>query len=48
MMTNGIPFRPSQVPKKDLTLLAEMAKAHELDNELIEAILDTYVSMESQ
>ena len=46
MMISNIPFKPSQVPKKDLTLLAEMAENSELDSGLIEAILNTYLSME--
>ncbi|HMS30946.1 MAG TPA: NAD(P)-dependent oxidoreductase [Candidatus Saccharibacteria bacterium] len=46
MMTRNVPFRPSQVPKKDLALLAEMAKSRGLDDELIEAIRNTYLTME--
>lgn len=46
MMTTNVPFKPSQVPKKDLTLLADMAKEQGLDNELIQAIKTTYLSME--
>ncbi|MCA9343801.1 hypothetical protein KC947_02505 [Candidatus Saccharibacteria bacterium] len=46
MMISNIPFKPSQVPQKDLTLLAEMAENSELDSGLIEAILNTYLSME--
>lgn len=47
MMTTNVPFKPSQVPKKDLALLAEMAKSSDLDSELIEAIRKTYLTMES-
>ena len=46
MMTTNVPFKPSQVPKKDLSLLAEMAKSQGLDPEIIEAIRNTYLSME--
>ncbi len=46
MMTSNVPFKPSQVPTKDLALLAEMAKNSDLDNELIEAIRNTYLTME--
>lgn len=46
MMTNNVPFKPSQVPKKDLALLAEMAKSQGLDSDLIEAIRNTYLTME--
>lgn len=45
-MTENIAFKPSQVPKKDLQLLKEMAEAHNLDPQLIEAIRGTYLSME--
>jgi hypothetical protein len=45
-MTNNIPFKPSQVPKKDLALLAEMAKSQGLDESIIEAIRNTYLTME--
>ncbi len=45
-MTESIPFKPSQVPKKDLQLLAEMADGRDLDAELIQAIKNTYISME--
>ena len=48
MMRANIPFKPSQVPKKDLALLAEMAKSSELNNDLIEAIRNTYLSMEQE
>ncbi len=46
MMTSDVPFKPSQVPKKDLTLLAEMTESSELGNGLIKAIRNTYLSME--
>lgn len=46
MMTSNVPFKPSQVPKKDLALLAEMAKSKGLDERIIEAIRNTYLSME--
>ncbi len=46
MMTGGVPFRPSQVPKKDLALLKDMATDKGLDDSLIEAIRRTYLSME--
>lgn len=46
MMTKDIPFKPSQVPKKDLTLLSEMAEKNNVDDKLIKAIRDTYLSME--
>jgi 3-hydroxyisobutyrate dehydrogenase-like beta-hydroxyacid dehydrogenase len=46
MMTSNVPFKPSQVPKKDLALLADMAKSQNLDETLIEAIRKTYLSME--
>lgn len=46
MMTANASFKPSQVPKKDLMLLAEMAESNGLDNELIEAIRKTYITME--
>jgi 3-hydroxyisobutyrate dehydrogenase-like beta-hydroxyacid dehydrogenase len=45
-MVDNVPFKPSQVPKKDLQLLSEMASANNLDPKLIEAIRDTYLSME--
>jgi len=45
-MTANVPFKPSQVPKKDLMLLAEMAESNGLDNELIVAIRKTYLTME--
>jgi 2-hydroxy-3-oxopropionate reductase len=48
MMTTNMPFKPSQVPKKDLALLMEMAKRQNLDDGLIEAIRKTYLSMEQQ
>jgi 3-hydroxyisobutyrate dehydrogenase len=46
MMTKDIPFKPSQVPKKDLALIMEMAKTHDVADELPEAIRNTYLSME--
>ena len=46
MMTKDVPYKPSQVPKKDLALLIEMASSHEISNELVEAIRNTYISME--
>lgn len=46
MMTQDIPFKPSQVPQKDLGLIMEMAKEHGIDNALPEAIRNTYLSME--
>lgn len=46
MMTNGTPFKPSQVPKKDLALLQDMAQAHNVNSEIITAIRNTYISME--
>jgi 3-hydroxyisobutyrate dehydrogenase-like beta-hydroxyacid dehydrogenase len=46
MMTANVPFKPSQVPKKDLALLTEMAKSQGLDKTLIQAIRNTYSSME--
>lgn len=46
MMTTDVPFKPSQVPKKDLALLADMAKSQDLDDELIKAVRKTYLSME--
>ncbi len=46
MMTNNTLFKPSLVPKKDLTLLSEMAENHGIDKSLIDAIKDTYLSME--
>ncbi len=48
MMTANIAFKPSQVPKKDLALLSEMARSNELDNDLIEAIRNTYLTMEQK
>lgn len=45
MMTNA-PFKPSQVPKKDLALLVEMAELQGLDSSVIQAIRNTYLSME--
>lgn len=48
MMTTDVPFKPSQVPKKDLALLAEMAKIQGLSNDLIQAIHNTYLSMEQE
>jgi 3-hydroxyisobutyrate dehydrogenase len=48
MMTENIAFMPSQVPKKDLALLSEMAKSKELDNDLVEAIRNTYLTMEQK
>jgi len=46
MMTKDVAFKPSQVPKKDLALLSEMAEAHNVDPKIIKAIRDTYLSME--
>ncbi|MDO8266071.1 MAG: NAD(P)-dependent oxidoreductase [Candidatus Saccharibacteria bacterium] len=46
MMTTNVPFKPSQVPKKDLNLISDMAKSQDLDNGLTEAIKNTYLSME--
>lgn len=46
MMTQDIVFKPSQVPKKDLTLLIEMAEKHTVDFEIIKAIRNMYLSME--
>ena len=46
MMTTNVPFKPSQVPKKDLALLADMAKQQGLDDGVIQAIRNTYLSME--
>jgi 3-hydroxyisobutyrate dehydrogenase-like beta-hydroxyacid dehydrogenase len=46
MMTENTPYHPSAVPKKDLALLAEMANSSGLDASLIEAIRNTYLSME--
>lgn len=48
MMMTNVPFKPSQVPKKDLALLAEMAKNQGLDKDLIDAVRNTYLSMEQQ
>lgn len=46
MMTKDTAFKPSQVPKKDLNLLSEMAEAHDIDPEIINAIRNIYLSME--
>lgn len=46
MMTANVPFKPSQVPKKDLALLAKMVRDQGLDESIIEAIRNTYLSME--
>jgi len=46
MMITNVPFKPSQVPKKDLALLADMAKQQGLDDSVIQAIRNTYLSME--
>lgn len=46
MMTTNVPFKPSQVPKKDLTLLTGMAETEGLDSEMIRAIKNTYLTME--
>lgn len=46
MMAGGASFKPRQVPKKDLGLLAEMARHRGLDSKLIESIRETYLSME--
>jgi 3-hydroxyisobutyrate dehydrogenase-like beta-hydroxyacid dehydrogenase len=46
MMTTNIPFKPSQVPKKDLALLMKMTKSQGLDESLVEAIRNTYINME--
>ena len=43
---SNVQFEPSQVPKKDLALLEEMGKSQGIDTKLIEAIRDTYLSME--
>jgi len=48
MMTSNIAFKPSQVPKKDLTLLAKMAESQDLDDELIKAVKNTYLLMEEK
>jgi len=45
MMTSNIAFKPSKVPKKDLTLISLMTKDQDLDNGLVEAIKKTYLSM---
>ncbi len=45
-MTEDTPFKPSQVPRKDLELLAKMADEHNLSKDLIKAIRNTYLSME--
>lgn len=46
MMAGGASFKPSQVPKKDLGLLAEMARRQELDSNLIESFREIYLSIE--
>lgn len=46
MMTTNVSFMPSQVPNKDLALLAEMANNNDLGSDLINAIRKTYLSME--
>lgn len=46
MMTSNTPFKPSQVPKKDLALLAEMAKRQGLNDSVIQSVRNTYLSME--
>lgn len=46
MMLQGVPFKPSKVPKKDLALLVDMAKSQNLDENLIEAVRKAYLSME--
>lgn len=46
MMTTNVSFIPSQVPKKDLALLADMAEQQGLDDGVIQAIRNTYLSME--
>lgn len=46
MMLSDVPFKPSQVPTKDLALFSEVAKSHALDSELIDSIRKTYLSME--
>lgn len=45
-MIEDIAFKPSGVPKKDLALLIEMAQSHNVDTSLIEALRQTYLSME--
>jgi len=45
-MMQDTPFKPSAIPKKDLTLLIEMAKSHGIDANLIEALRKTYLSMD--
>lgn len=45
-MTKDVPFKPSQVPQKDLSLLIEMAETLNIDRTLIEAIRRTYSSMQ--
>jgi len=46
MMTKGILYEPSKVPKKDLELLSEMAQKHSVDDEFIKNIRKIYESME--
>ncbi len=46
MMTNGVLYTPSQVPKKDLSLLSDMAQKHSINDSLIKTIRKTYESME--
>jgi 3-hydroxyisobutyrate dehydrogenase-like beta-hydroxyacid dehydrogenase len=48
MMKSNVAYQPSQVPKKDLALLMQMAKEKGLDRELISAIRNTYLKMEEE
>ena len=46
MMTQNIDYKPSPVPKKDLTLLSNMAKTHGIDDGIINAIKEIYIALE--
>ena len=47
MMLSGIPYKPSKIPQKDLSLIIELAKEEGLSDTLFEAIKETYKSLES-
>lgn len=48
MMKHDIPFKPSSVPAKDLSLFSEMANLNSLDSGLIDAVRNSYLSMEDK
>ena len=45
MVLNGTPYKPSKIPEKDLTLIMELAKKHNLSDRLFKTLKEIYTSL---